>query len=63
MLTLLFLAVVLTLALGAFAALGVEDAKFHASFQPARYEASPTVMPWEISLPGKPVLPWSEDKK
>lgn len=63
MLTLLFLAIVLTLALGAFAALGVEDAKFHASLQPIRYDASPEVMTWEASLPGKPALPWSEDKK
>lgn len=63
MLTLLFLAVVLTLAIGAFAALGVEDSRFHASYVPVRYDASPTVLTWESSLPGKPVLPWSEDKK
>lgn len=61
MLTLYVLSAVLLLALTGFAALGVEDTRFHESWEPVRYQASPTVaMTWEDSLPGKKVLPWNE---
>lgn len=58
MLTLYMLAAVLMLGMAAFAALGVEDTKFHESYTPVRYQASPVVMRWDDGLPGKPVLPW-----
>lgn len=62
MLTLALLAFVLVAGIAAFAALGVEDSKFHASFVPVRYEVmSPMTMRWEDSLPGRVKLPWSED--
>jgi hypothetical protein len=38
----------------------VEDDRAHSDYVPARYEASPMVMRWEDSLPGKPVLPWNQ---
>jgi hypothetical protein len=60
MLTLAILAFLLTAGIAAFAALGVEDNRFHDSYVPARYEAMPMVMRWEDSLPGRPRLPWSE---
>lgn len=67
MLTLFMLVIVLALACGAFIAVGVEDAKFHASYIPVRYQASPMVTRWEDDMPGRPVLPWveteSEDNK
>lgn len=63
MLTLYVLAIALMFAAAGFAALGVEDTKFHKSLQPKRYQASPMVLRWDDTLPGKPVLPWSEDKK
>jgi hypothetical protein len=64
MLTLVLLAILLTAGIAAFAALGVEDTKFHASFVPARVAvAVPVHMNWEASLPGRKKLPWSEDDK
>ena len=61
MLTLFMLAALLTLGIAAFAALGVEDNRFHHDYMPIRYQTvSPTMMRWEDSLPGKPVLPWNE---
>lgn len=59
MLTLYVLAIVLMFAAAGFAALGVEDTKFHKSLEPKRYEASPTVVRWDDCLPGKPVLSWA----
>ena len=64
MFTLLFLAVVLTLALGAIIALGVEDNRFHTSLAESapRMAVPVKVMFWEDSLPGKPALPWTDGK-
>ncbi len=59
MLTLAILLFVLLAGLAAYAALGVEDSRFHADHVPVKYETmSPAVMLWEASLPGKPKLPW-----
>lgn len=61
MLTLYVLALLLVAGMAAFAALGVEDNRFHESYTPVRYQASPQVMTWEEMLPGRPkVLPWDE---
>ena len=61
MLTLVLLAAVLVAGIAAFAALGVEDKRFHASYVPVRYETmSPAFLRWEDSLPGRVSLPWTE---
>lgn len=61
MLTLYVLAAMLVVALAAYAALGVEDDRFHSDYIATRYDTmSPRVEPWEASLPGKPSLPWNQ---
>lgn len=62
MLTLFLLAAVLAFAIGALIVLGVEDAKFHESYTPVHYQASPLVFRWDESLPGKPKLPWTDSE-
>lgn len=61
MLTLYVLAAMLVVALAAYAALGVEDDRFHSDYVPVRYDTtSPMTARWEDSLPGKPMLPWNQ---
>ncbi|QEQ93616.1 membrane protein [Streptomyces phage Zuko] len=61
MLTLALLAFLLMAGIAAFAALGVEDKRFHDSYVPVRYETmSPMTTRWEDCLPGRVTLPWSE---